>query len=135
MTLSDLASIGSLVSGIAVAVTLTFLQMQMRQANRDQRSLMQQGRAERYTSLLAWMTEARMSDIFVRADAGDLSLSAPETFAHFRLCAAWFWSLEDSFVLHRAGMLDDLSWEGEMALLTGIVSIPSMRVAWQWSKI
>src|SRR5215472_12830534 len=54
MSLSDLASIGSFVSGIAVLVSLLFLYFQVRQVNqqviqaeRNQRALIQQGRAQR----------------------------------------------------------------------------------------
>jgi len=45
MSLSDLASIGSFVSGVAVVVTLALLLIQTRQANRNQKALMQQGRS------------------------------------------------------------------------------------------
>ena len=44
MSLSDLAALGSFISGVAVVVTLVFLLVQMRQTNRNQKSLMQQGR-------------------------------------------------------------------------------------------
>ena len=44
MSLSDLAAIGSFVSGIAVFFSFFFLALQLRQANRDQKALMQQGR-------------------------------------------------------------------------------------------
>ena len=46
MSLSDLASIGSLVGGLAVVITLVFLSIQTRQTNKNQRSLMQQGQTE-----------------------------------------------------------------------------------------
>jgi len=45
MTLSDLASIGSLVSGIAVLVSLVYLAQQTRQNSKHTRALIQQGRA------------------------------------------------------------------------------------------
>ncbi len=54
MTLSDLASLGSFVSGAAVLISLVFLYFQIRQVNaqvrqaeRNQRALLQQGRAGR----------------------------------------------------------------------------------------
>ena len=43
MTLSDLASIGSLVSGLAVLGSLFYLSLQNRQLDRNQRALMNQG--------------------------------------------------------------------------------------------
>jgi len=44
MSLSDLAAVGSFISGIAVFLSFIFLALQLRQANRNQRSLMQQAR-------------------------------------------------------------------------------------------
>ena len=44
MSLADLAS---LASSVAVVVSLLFLGLQIRQSNRNQRSLMQQGRSAR----------------------------------------------------------------------------------------
>jgi hypothetical protein len=43
MTLSDLASIGSLVSGVAVLVSLVYLSSQVRQTEKNQRALMESG--------------------------------------------------------------------------------------------
>lgn len=45
MSLADLALIASLLSSVAVLVSLLFLGVQIRQSNRNQRSLMQQGEA------------------------------------------------------------------------------------------
>ena len=43
MTLSDLAAIGSLVSGLAVLVSLVYVSIQIRQTERNQRALINQG--------------------------------------------------------------------------------------------
>jgi hypothetical protein len=61
MSLTDLASIGSLVSGVAVLFSLLFVGIQIRQSNRNQRSLMQQGRSVRNVELLLKPTEPRLS--------------------------------------------------------------------------
>src|SRR5579862_4809924 len=47
MTLADLASIGSLISGVAVLISLIYLALQVRQAEKNQRALMNQGTAAR----------------------------------------------------------------------------------------
>jgi hypothetical protein len=57
VSLSDLASIGSFVSALAVVVTLAFLLIQTRQTNRNQQSLMQQARTERTVGLRLNQTE------------------------------------------------------------------------------
>ena len=63
MSLGDLASLASLVSSVAVLVSLLFLGFQMRQSNRNQRSLMQQGRSDRNVDLLSRLTDPKLSEI------------------------------------------------------------------------
>jgi hypothetical protein len=59
MSLADLAS---LASSVAVVVSLLFLGLQIRQTNRNQRSLMQQGRSARNVELLSRLSDPRVSD-------------------------------------------------------------------------
>ena len=47
MNLSDLASIAGDISAIALVITLVFLNLQVRQSEKNQRALIQQGRASR----------------------------------------------------------------------------------------
>src|SRR5690348_18217117 len=78
MTLSDLASLGSFISGFAVLVSLIFLYFQLRQISeqvnqteRNQRALMQQGRANRVTDTTLRLAETEMSSVWCRARRGD----------------------------------------------------------------
>ena len=63
MTLTDLASWGSLLSSIAVLISLIFVGLQIRQANRNQRSAMQQGRSDRNVKLLSRLTDPKLSEM------------------------------------------------------------------------
>src|SRR5665213_4361095 len=53
MTLTDLAAIGSFISGVAVVVTLVFLLLQTRQNTRAIRAAASQAHAANYQALLA----------------------------------------------------------------------------------
>jgi hypothetical protein len=57
MTFSDPASVGSFVSALAVLISLIYLALQVRQAERNQRALMQQGRADRVSGYCLKMAE------------------------------------------------------------------------------
>ena len=70
MSLSDLAALGSFISGIAVIVTLVFLLVQTRQTLKNQRSLMQQGRTARIVDLIFRQTEPQLMDVMLRGRAG-----------------------------------------------------------------
>ena len=134
MTLTDLASVGSFISGIAVVITLVLLLIQLRQTNKNQRTLMQQGRSVRTVDLIAKMTEPHLSEIIVRAERNDLTLESPEVQAYVRHCAAWLYSWKDSYLQHQAGTLDVESWETDLAALKVVASIPGFRVAWKFGR-
>src|SRR5271156_1860686 len=98
MTLSDLASLGSFVSGVAVLVSLIFLFFQMRQmteqvrqAERNQRALMQQGRADRVSAnCLAIAVNSDLARVFARGRAADEPLSEEDMFRFSMICRSAF---------------------------------------------
>ena len=131
MSLSDLAALGSFVSGLAVAVTLIFLLIQMRQTNKNQRSLMQQARTARWVDMLLNRSKPGVTELFSRVWEGDMALDKGEIHAVFASHAATLWSIEDSFLQHKAGLLDQSSWKSELALLRDNLSTPDVRVSWK----
>jgi hypothetical protein len=92
MSLTDLAAVGNFVSGVAVVFSFIFLALQLRQANRNQRSLMQQGRSNRTR-----FTDPKMTDIILRAFHGDPDMTDAEYFAFYSVAGAIFVNYEDSF--------------------------------------
>jgi hypothetical protein len=134
MTLSDLASVGSFVSSAAVVVTLGLLLAQTRQNNRNQRTLMQQGRAARSVDLVMRLAESGLSDLVVRAQSNEFSLTATEVQSYFRICGAFYLHYEDSFLQFQAGTLDRAGWESDLETLRLFASHPGSRVAWSFSR-
>jgi hypothetical protein len=130
MSLTDLASIGSLASGIAVLFSLLFVGVQIRQSNRNQRSLMQQGRSARNVELLLRLTEPRLSGIMARILAGD-DVTDEEFISYYGFAAAVFWSYEDSFLQLNDGMLDPKAWDSDVLTLRGLLSNPAYRAVWR----
>ena len=106
MSLADLAS---LASSVAVVVSLLFLGLQIRQSNRNQRSLMQQGRSARNVELLSRLSDPRVSDVISRAANGE-TLTDQDCFVLYSYMASVFWSYEDCFFQFHLGMLDPKSW-------------------------
>jgi len=133
MNLGDLASLASLVSSVAVLVSLLFLGFQMRQSNRNQRSLMQQGRSDRNVDLLSRLTDPKLSDILVRVSGGE-TLTDAEYFVLYGFAAAVLWSYEDSFFQFHSGMLDSKSWASDVATLKRLLSNPAYRAVWRAAR-
>src|SRR6185437_4589318 len=131
MSLSDLASLGSFAGGIAVIISFVFLGLQLRQANLNQRSLIQQGRSDRTVSALQRLTDERASGIVTRVFKGDRTLNDAELFSFYGIAASIFWSYEDSFLQFQSGSLDAKSWNSDVSTLRGLLTNPAYRAAWR----
>jgi hypothetical protein len=135
MSLSDLASLGSFVSGVAVLVTLFFLLLQMRQSNRNQKSLMQQGRSARAAATNIATAHPDIARILNLGLNGDEALNDTELVSFYQVMAAMFINFEDSFRQHRAGTLDDESLESDRgAVLNWAAVLPGFRAVWEIEK-
>jgi len=131
MSLSDLASLGSFVSGVAVIVTLIFVLLQMRQANLNQRALMQQMRSARTIDTLLKHAEPEIADVLRRAFANDLSMDDVQLQSFLEIQIANQVNWEDSFLQHKMGTLDARGAESDTATLRFMASGASFRVAWK----
>jgi hypothetical protein len=131
MSLSDLASLGSFVSGVAVVVSFVFLALQIRQANRNQRSAIQQGRANNGLELMLRLTEPHLQESMMRGRAGDPTMSAAQIDAFVRAWIATFSTWEDGFLQRRRGMSDRDSAASDAATHRVYLSYPGCRAAWR----
>lgn len=130
MTLSDLAALGSFVSGIAVVITLIFLLVQTRQTLRNQRSLMQQGRTARIVDLIFRQTEPELMDVMVRGRAGDITLEPLQIETFLNVARASLISMEDTYLQHQLGTIDPSVWMTSTSRLADSLAQPGMRAAW-----
>ena len=134
MTLSDLASIGSFISGIAVVVTLIFLLIQMRQANVNQRALMQQMRSARSIDTILRHAEPGFNETISLAMQGEAALNDPQIRSFLAAIAATQVNWEDSFLQRQAGTLDAAGFEADENSLRDYAAVPAFRVAWRMSR-
>ena len=133
MSFSDLASIGSFVSGAAVLVSLIYLALQVRQAERNQRALMQQGRANRVSDGCMRMAEPALSLVYSKGRGGDENLTLEQLDQFMNICRSAFLSGEDSFLQHLSGQLDATAYNSFVAGARSIFTLPGMRAAWRLS--
>ena len=78
MTLSDLASLATVISSGAVLVSLIYLSLQVRQTERNQRALMNQGAVTQIANSLNWLTEPAIADLAARIEAGETEFTPRE---------------------------------------------------------
>ena len=134
MTFADLASLGSFVSGIAVLISLVYLGAQVKQAEKNQRALMQQGRADRISQNCFYVAGPDLSAIWNRGMNGDETLTAPEIDQFMMLFRGAMISAEDSFLQNEAGLLDSIAFNSFVAGVRHSITLPGIRAAWQMSS-
>jgi hypothetical protein len=144
MSLSDLASLGSFVSGVAVLVSLVFLYFQVRQVNaqvlqteRNQRAILQQGRASRSVAVqLETAASPALADAVICAmSAGEPELTPAAFYQFFSWASAIVTNFEDTYFQHRRGMLDDASFESAVGIMRVILGAASFRAAWRLMRV
>lgn len=138
MSLSDLAALGSFVSGVAVLISLVFLYFQLRQigeqvrqAERNQRATIAAARASRTTDAMLCLCQPAMADAFTRASSGDPNLTITEWQQCNALARAAFVNAEDTFAQHRNGLIEENAWRTFVNLFGYTSSNAAFRVAWK----
>jgi hypothetical protein len=135
VTLSDLASVGSFVSAIAVLVSLLYLARQTQQNARHTRALIQQGRAVQSTeNPLRWAESETLADLYMRGNAGDRTLSRVEVMRYTMLIVSLFWYFEDQFHQHLDGLVTDDRFAGTRMTLAIDFRWPGFRACWRQNR-
>jgi len=139
MSLSDLASLGSFVSGVAVLISLVFLYFQLRQVNaqvrqaeRNQRALLQHGRAGRAADTNFEL--ANRAELLSRVALGDRAVTGDDFRRFHYVSQAIFFGFEDTYYHHCQGMLDDASFESSLASMRAWLAMPGSRAWWRTTR-
>jgi hypothetical protein len=110
MSLSDLANVATLISSIAVLISLIYLGLQIRQSARNQRSIMDRGRSQQVSEWLQFIASPEIAPLVLRGHACDPTMTPEE---HQR----YIWCLypivlhyEDSFFQYRERMLGEAQY-------------------------
>ena len=130
VTLSDLASFGSFVSGIAVLVSLVYVGLQTRQNVLHTRALIQQGRSGQVGALLSLLAaDGSLAEVMVRAGRETLTDADIVRISYWYY--AMFINLEDQVHQHERGLIDNARYHSTLAGARDAVRSPGGRVAWK----
>lgn len=134
MSFSDLASIGSFVSGIAVVVSLIYLSLQVRHADRNQQASIRQGRSTRIADLFMGASNPSVADAVGKGSAGaeDISSTQLEQFRYY--CLAHISHAEDSFYQHQDGLLNDAAFETFVSALKFWYRSSGVQAVWKRAR-
>jgi hypothetical protein len=134
MSLSDFASIGNIVSGLAVLASLIYLALQVRQSDRNQRALIQQGRASRIADTSLKLAELGISREIEKCFDGDQDITASDLQRFLFICRSTFVSAEDSYLQNRAGLFDGLAFQAFESGLKSYIGMPGILAGWKMTR-
>jgi hypothetical protein len=136
VTLSDLASIATVISSVAVLASLIYLAQQTRQNTRHTRALIQQARNQQVMDFdMAGASNPEFNELLLRGDAGDPTLTPAQAVAYIQLVLAQLSHAEDGFYQHREGLIDDERHRGTVVWLQHVRAVrPGFRAAWEMCK-
>jgi len=141
MTLSDLAALGSFISGFAVLISLIFLYFQLRQVSeqvrqsaKNQRALMNQGSITRVVDTLKWAPLSGGVDLRVQVMAGKTDLSAEEIFHLARWLRMMLLNGQDAYVQHKSGLADQITFDASINQVHTMMAQPVYRALWKMRR-
>jgi len=134
MSLSDLASIGTLVSGLAVLASLVYLSLQIRQSAQNQRAAMNQGTVTRNIDVLMFLSQPHIHALTTRVSAGDVDFTAEELDYLQTRVRATMLANQDTFLQHQAGLVDQITFDNSIAVTRFVLAQPVYRALWRTSR-
>jgi hypothetical protein len=135
MSLLDLASIGSFVSGLAVLISLVYLNLQIRQSARNQRSLFLQGQAQRSMDFSIRMADPAYAPVWDKTLDCEGELTLTEYRQVRNLVIALARMTEEAYFQYREGLISQAVFEGIAGSLRPMFYFPRPRVFWRTTKI
>lgn len=133
MTLEQIFYLSQSVASVAVVGSLIYLGLQVRSAERSQRAIMQQGRADRASSAALAIASPELARVFQKGVAADPTLTREELTQWMMVCRALFLSGEDSLLQYKAGQLDRRAYDSYVAGARFWMASPGIRAAWKLS--
>jgi hypothetical protein len=130
MMLPLLSTLAGTVSAFAVLISLMFVRRQIQQAGKNQRALIQQGRACRSVDIAIRLIDSGFAEAYHRCMDGDTEITETQLVQFIGYCRAVILGAEDSFLQHRAGLLDEPAFNSFKMTLLGLFASPGMRASW-----
>jgi hypothetical protein len=123
--------IGSFVSALAVLISLVYLSLQVRQAERNQQASIRAARASRSVDLFMGSTEPSVAEAVSKGMHGSDDISDTQVFQFTSYGFARFCNAEDAFYQHKEGLLNAFAFDGIANGLKSSFASPGMRALYR----
>jgi hypothetical protein len=134
MTLEQTFFLSQTIAAAAVVISIIYLARQVNQAERVQRAIMQQGRADRSSRASMATAHAELARIWQKGLSGEPDLTREEFVQWSLVSRASFLSGEDSVLQHKRGMLDEPAFSSYKAGIRAFLAFPGFRAMWHVSR-
>ena len=130
MTLSDIATFSTAVSGLAVTASLAYLAMQTHQNSKHTKALLQQGQSNRVVTTLVAMANADLADAWITGNGGTPTAQTTKSLQFAQLCNAIVYDMMDFHNQHADGLISDEQYGGACVGYSTFLQQPGMRAFW-----
>ncbi|MBI1213071.1 MAG: hypothetical protein GC190_16530 [Alphaproteobacteria bacterium] len=130
MTLTDVASLSTAISGFAVTISLVYLALQVHQNTKHTRALIHQGRVAGIRELVIASATPEIASVIVGETNPNHTPEDVKRYQFGQWCAASFYGWQDSFAQHRRGLLDEDIFLQMRAAVTKALATPAIRAEW-----
>jgi hypothetical protein len=134
MSLSDLASLGSFVSGVSVTISVIYLALQVGQSRRNQQIAIRHSRVTRTVDLHLAFADLSVANAWLHGSGSPQEITQTELSQYINLCRALFFHFEDSFYQREEGLLNDDAFETVVAGVRLSARSPGWRAAWRMAR-
>lgn len=134
MSLTDLASLGSFVNGLAVLISLIYLSIQVRQTKRNQQIAIRHSRVSRIVDLQLALADPGVTPAWLHGSGRPQEITQTELSQFINLCRAMFFHFEDSFYQREEDLLNDDAFETVVAGARWSARSPGWRAAWRIAR-
>ena len=130
MSLSDLAALVSVVSGLAVLASLVYLAQQTRQNSQHTRALIQQGRVARSSDQILRFAMPELAPVYLKGLAGSTDMSELELFQFQGMFVAMLRSVEDTYFQFDLKLLDEQSLQNQLTSFRSTINARGGLALW-----
>jgi hypothetical protein len=134
VTLSEIASVASAISGLAVTVSLIYVAIQTRQNVRHTRALIHQGTAARTTALLLGSMNAEAAAAWIEGNGGTPTPELIRKRQFQNQCGTAMIAMEDYFSQHQESLLSDEQFARGSESFRALLREPGVRAYWLRQK-
>jgi hypothetical protein len=134
MSLSDLASLGAFVNGLAVLISLIYLALQVRWTKRNQQIAIRHSRASRIVELQLALADPALANAWLHGSGSPQEITQTELSQFINLCRSLFFHFEDSFYQREEGLLNDDAFQTVVAGARLSARSPGWRAAWRMAR-